>query len=189
MTVTSGADASMQQLYQQIILDHAKRRVGYGLLGGPDDGSVDGDSHQKNPVCGDEVELQVRLALGSGVEDSGAGGDGSVPRVAEIGWEGTGCSISQASLSVMNELLVGRTLPEIAGLEDDFHQLMHSRGKGIDDAAADRLEDASAFVGVAKFPARIKCALLGWSAVRDAVTTALSKDPYTELADTYRPAS
>lgn len=171
MTAT---DAAMQALYQQLILDHAKQRTGFGLLT-----SYDGESFQKNPICGDEVKLRVKL------ERPGDTSDGDV-LVVGVGWEGAGCSISQASLSVLNELVVGKPLREVLTLEDQFTALMHSRGQGVDDATADALGDAAAFEGVSRFPARIKCALLGWSAVRDAIARALVTDGFVDLADNYQ---
>ena len=86
-----------------------------------------------------------------------------------VGWEGDGCSISQASISVMHDLVNGADLATVARLEADFDTLMHSRGKGVDDAVLDDLEDGAAFEGVSKYPNRVKCALLGWMALKDAL--------------------
>ncbi|MDO5081296.1 Fe-S cluster assembly sulfur transfer protein SufU [Buchananella hordeovulneris] len=135
-------------LYQQVILDHARRRVGSVRLAQPT-----GSSHQVNTTCGDEVDLDVVVRDG---------------RLQEIGWQAEGCSISQASLSVLSELLVGRPVAEALALIDQFTALMHARGnpEGLD---LEALEDGVAFTGVAKFPARIKCALLGWMAAKDAM--------------------
>lgn len=145
----------LDQLYQQIILEHAKLRHGQGILGDPD-----GESFQVNPTCGDQVNLQVRL-------------DGDT--IGELAWDGKGCSISQASISVMSTLVEGKTVDEAEHLHEIFSGLMNSRGKGIDPKREEELEDASAFVGVAQFPARIKCALLGWMALRDATAKAQAK--------------
>lgn len=142
--------SSMEQLYQQLILDHAKNPHGKGL----EDGG-DAESHQVNPTCGDEVTLRVHLA-----------DDGGVRRVS---WEGQGCSISQASISVMSELVTGVPVTEAEELGATFRELMHARGAGLGEAAEDRLGDATAFTGVARYPARIKCALLGWMALHDAL--------------------
>jgi len=90
-------------------------------------------------------------------------------RLEAVGWEGDGCSISQASISVMHDLVDGADLATVARLEKDFDLLMHSRGKGVDDAVLDALEDAAAFEGVSKYPNRVKCALLGWRALKDAL--------------------
>jgi nitrogen fixation protein NifU and related proteins len=90
--------------------------------------------------------------------------------VVGVSWEGQGCSISQASASVMTELVTGRELDEVAQLDAVFHDLMGSRGKGLDDDdALDALGDATAFTGVSQYPARIKCALLGWVALKDSL--------------------
>ena len=150
---------AMEQLYQQVILDHAKSPHGRGLVDATP-GHACGESHQLNPTCGDEVTLRVRI-------DAGAAG---ASQVGSVTWEGQGCSISQASLSVMTELVEGGTVEEAEQLGDLFRDLMGTRGKGLDDdAAEDLLGDASAFTGVSRYPARIKCALLGWAALRDAL--------------------
>ena len=86
-----------------------------------------------------------------------------------MGWQGEGCSISQASISVMHDLVDGADLATVARLSKDFDVLMHSRGRGVDDAVLDALEDGAAFEGVSKYPNRVKCALLGWMALKDAL--------------------
>ncbi len=150
--------SSLEQMYQQVILDHAKHPVGRGLADVPE-GHLAGESHQVNPTCGDEVTLRVDV-------QPGAGG----PRVAAVSWEGQGCSISQASTSVMTELVTGRDVAEVERLDAYFHDLMSSRGKGLtEDEALDELGDATAFTGVSQYPARIKCALLGWAALKDSL--------------------
>jgi nitrogen fixation NifU-like protein len=154
------ADA-MEQLYQQVILDHSREKHGAGEID-----PFDGESFQVNPTCGDEVRLRVRL--------DHAGGP---PRVAEVGWVGQGCSISQASLSVLNDLVTGQDISTVDRLNETFRELMHSRGKELAAEKQDALEDAAAFVGVARYPARIKCALLGWMALRDALAHALTAEP------------
>ncbi|PZR52569.1 SUF system NifU family Fe-S cluster assembly protein [Xylanimonas oleitrophica] len=147
-------------MYQQVILDHAKHPHGRGLVAVAGDGLA-GESHQVNPTCGDEVTLRVAVAPAA---------DGGAPTVSGVSWEGQGCSISQASTSVMTELVTGRTLDEVARLDATFHDLMASRGKGLDDEdAEDSLGDATAFTGVSQYPARIKCALLGWAALKDSL--------------------
>lgn len=148
--------SSMEQLYQQLILDHAKDPHGKGLAEGHD-----AESFQVNPTCGDEVRLRVHLAA-----------DAPRPMLERVSWEGQGCSISQASVSVMSELVTGGTVAEAEELGEIFRALMQSRGEGIDEEREDRLGDATAFTGVAKYPARIKCALLGWAALRDALAQA-----------------
>ena len=139
----------LDQLYQQVILDHSRERHGAGALKDPD-----GRSHQVNPTCGDEVTLGVRVVDG---------------RLRLAGWQGEGCSISQASISVMHDLVNGADLATVARLEADFDTLMHSRGKGVDDTILDDLEDGAACEGVSKYPNRVKCALLGWMALKDAL--------------------
>ncbi|MGO1317445.1 MAG: Fe-S cluster assembly sulfur transfer protein SufU [Cellulomonadaceae bacterium] len=150
----------MEQLYQQVILDHARTPVGRGLVDAAD-GVTSGLSHQVNPTCGDEVTLRVEVTP-----------DGSA--ISRISWDGQGCSISQASLSVMAELADGATPADAEHLGETFRELMHSRGKGLDDDREDELGDATAFTGVSQYPARIKCALLGWAALRDALAQAVS---------------
>ncbi|WP_043500349.1 Fe-S cluster assembly sulfur transfer protein SufU [Georgenia sp. SUBG003] len=154
------ADA-MEQLYQQVILDHSREKHGAGEID-----PFDGESFQVNPTCGDEVRLRVRLEHADGP-----------PRVAEVGWVGQGCSISQASLSVLNDLVTGQDISTVDRLNEAFRELMHNRGKELDPHKQDSLEDAAAFVGVARYPARIKCALLGWMALRDALAHALTAEP------------
>jgi nitrogen fixation protein NifU and related proteins len=149
---------SMEQLYQQVILDHARSPHGRGLVPAPAQ-ALSGESHQVNPTCGDEVTLRVALAP---VPDG-------VPVVESVSWEGQGCSISQASASVLTELVTGADLRTVDTLSETFRLLMHARGAGLDDELEDTLGDATAFTGVAKYPARIKCALLGWAALKDAI--------------------
>ena len=153
----------LDQLYQQVILDHSHERHGQGALTDPD-----ATSHQVNPTCGDEVELGVRVRDG---------------RVAAVGWEGDGCSISQASISIMHDLVDGADLATVVRLEKDFDTLMHSRGRGVDDAVLDALEDGAAFEGVSKYPNRVKCALLGWMALKDALAKSGAVLPITAESD------
>jgi nitrogen fixation NifU-like protein len=140
----------MEQLYQEIILDHYKNPHGRGLRD-----PFDAESFQVNPTCGDEVTLRVKL-------------DGET--VKDVSYEGQGCSISQASTSVLTDLVVGRSVGEAFKALDAFTELMQGRGKVEPDE--DVLEDGVAFAGVAKYPARVKCALLGWMAFKDAVVRA-----------------
>jgi nitrogen fixation NifU-like protein len=134
-------------MYQEIILDHYKNPHGRGLRD-----PFDAESFQVNPTCGDEVTLRVKV-------DDG--------KVADVSYEGQGCSISQASTSVLTDLVVGHTLEEAFTTMDAFVELMQGKGKVEPDE--DVLEDGVAFAGVAKYPARVKCALLGWMAFKDAV--------------------
>lgn len=138
---------SVEAMYQEIILDHYREKHHAGLRE-----PFGAEVHHVNPTCGDEVTLRVTLA-----------GD----RVADVSYDGVGCSISQASTSVMTDLVIGRSISEALGLHEEFTALMHGRGEIEPDE--ETLEDAIAFAGVAKFPARVKCALLGWSAFKDAV--------------------
>ncbi|MBD3688648.1 Fe-S cluster assembly sulfur transfer protein SufU [Nanchangia anserum] len=145
---------SLDQLYQQIILDHAQARTGSGTI--PD--TATNSSHQVNPTCGDEVTLALSL-----------GTDGTID---DLVWEGEGCSISQASLSMMCELVDGKTPAEIRALDEAFSTMMHSRGGDVDDDILDTLGDAASLQGTSQFPNRVKCALLGWMALRDALVHA-----------------
>lgn len=154
---------ALTQMYQQLILDHAKHPVGRGELRDAtaiNPGELLGQSHQVNPQCGDEITLQITLD------------DGADRKVHSITWQGEGCSISQASASIMSELVEGQSVEEVQHLDELFHELMNSRGKGLSDAAEDELGDATAFTGVSQYPARIKCALLGWAALKDSLVRA-----------------
>ena len=143
----------MESMYREIILDHYKNPQHRGLPA-----TFDAEVHHVNPTCGDEVTLRVRIADGT---------------IADLGWEGEGCSISQASTSVMSDLVVGRPVGEALELQRKFLKLMQSRGEAeLSEADEDELDDAVAFEGVAKYPARIKCALLGWMAMTSAVADA-----------------
>ncbi len=174
--------ASMQQLYQQVILDHAKFPHGRGLPEGTTTGAVAtalaphascaAVSHQVNPTCGDEVTLRVDV-------DTSA----AVPVVRDVRWEGQGCSISQASISVLHDLVVGADLDRVELLHDTFRALMGSRGAGLDEAAEELLEDAAAFGGVSRYPARVKCASLGWAALTDALIASGAQRPRTTPED------
>ena len=137
----------LQQMYQEIILDHYKNPHGRGLRD-----PYDAESFQVNPTCGDEVTLRVHV-----VDDV----------VRDVSYDGQGCSISQASTSVLTDLVVGKPVGEAFKKMDAFDELMQGRGKVEPDE--DVLEDGIAFAGVAKYPARVKCALLGWMAFKDAV--------------------
>jgi nitrogen fixation NifU-like protein len=147
-------------MYQEVILDHYKNPHGKGLREG------DAEVHHVNPTCGDEITLRVRY-------------DGET--ISDVSYEGQGCSISQASASVLNELLVGKDLGRARTIQETFLELMQSRGKiEPDEAMEDVLEDAVAFAGVSKYPARVKCALLSWMAWKDATAQALGEDSVKE---------
>ncbi len=144
----------LDTLYQEIILDHYKRPHHAGLRE-----PYDAETRHVNPTCGDEITLRVHLSATNA-------GD----TVADVSYDAEGCSISQASVSVMSDLVIGKPVAEAMTLHDEFLTLM--QGRGIVEPDEDALEDAVAFAGVAKFPARIKCALLGWMAWKDAVAQA-----------------
>jgi nitrogen fixation protein NifU and related proteins len=143
-----------ESLYQEIILDHYKHPIGRGLRE-----PFDAEAHHVNPTCGDEITVRVRMA-----------GD----TVADLSYEGQGCSISQASASVLHELVSGRELTEAVDRHEAFVELM--QGRGAVEPDEDLLGDGIAFAGVARYPARVKCALLSWMAFRDATTRALADD-------------
>ena len=142
----------LDNLYQEVILDHYKNPQNKHL-----ESDNDAQVHHVNPSCGDEVTLGVKLA-----------GD----KVESINWDGVGCSISQASTSIMSDLLVGKTMSEANSISENFLHLMQS--KGGEEGDPEVLEDAVALAGVSKYPARIKCALLGWMAFKDASVQAHS---------------
>jgi nitrogen fixation NifU-like protein len=151
---------SLEALYQELILDHSRHPHGRGLA---DVEGANATSHQRNPVCGDEITLRVRM-------------DGDVVR--DVTWEGAGCSISQASASMLAVLVAdahddggtGMPRPEASALIDGFREAMRSRGKlEIDE---DAYGDASALSGVSKYSARVKCAMLAWVAFEDALARA-----------------
>ena len=140
----------VEELYQEIILDHYRGKHHSGLRE-----PYDAEVRHINPTCGDEVRLRVQL-------------DGET--VADVSYEAVGCSISQASTSVMSDLVIGRDVAYDLDLYEEFLTMM--QGKGQVEPDEERLEDGIAFAGVAKFPARVKCALIGWSAFLDAVMRA-----------------
>ena len=143
----------LDNLYQEVILDHYKRPKNKELKPNP---TV--QVHHVNTSCGDEITLNLKLS-----EDF----------VESVTWTGVGCSISQASTSVMTELLTGKTTSNALELVDEFQKMLQSKGSDLGDES--RLEDGVAFAGVAKFPARVKCALLGWMAFKDAVSQRLER--------------
>lgn len=144
----------LQQLYQQIILDHARERHGSGLEEYDGGGAV-GESHQLNPVCGDEITLRAVLDDGT---------------VASISWEGAGCAISMASASVLTDLAAGLGRDQVMDLMDEFRTVMRSRGRTAADEEV--LGDAAALSGVSRYPARVKCAMLAWVALEEALLAA-----------------
>ena len=146
----------LDALYQEIILDHYKSPHHKGLRE-----PYEAEVHHVNPTCGDEVTLRVHLS----------GGDEDAV-VEDVSYDAEGCSISQASTSVMADLVIGKPVKEALGVHDEFLALMQGRGTVEPDEEV--LEDGIAFSGVAKFPARVKCALLSWMAWKDATSQALA---------------
>ena len=145
--------SGLEQLYKQIILDQSKHPHGVGLEVGEE------TSHQRNPVCGDEITLALRW-------------DAAGERIESVAWEGAGCSISQASASLLATLAkestgegAAWTPVELSSLIDEFREALRSRGTVPLDE--ERFGDAAALSGVSKFVARVKCAMLAWVAAED----------------------
>ena len=145
----------LDSLYQEIILDHYRNPHHAGLRD-----PFEAEVHHVNPTCGDEVTLRVHLTPEGTVED--------------VSYDAEGCSISQASASVMTDLVIGKPLAEALGTHEVFLELM--QGKGQVEPDEEVLEDGIAFAGVAKFPARVKCALLSWMAFKDAALQAQTSE-------------
>ena len=147
----------LDSLYRDIILDHYKHPLNKGLRE-----PFEAEVHHVNPTCGDEVTLRVHVSEGV---------------VGDVSYDALGCSISQASASVLTDLVIGRPVDEAMAIHEEFLTLMQGKGQVVPDE--ERLEDGIAFAGVAKFPARVKCALLSWMAWKDATAQALetSGDP------------
>lgn len=149
----------LDQLYQEIILDHYKHPHGRGLREPAALASGEqpqwAEAHHVNPTCGDEITIRVAS-------------DGAL--LADISYDGMGCSISQASASVLHELLDGREITDAVRVHEAFLTLMQGRGQVTPDE--DVLGDGVAFAGVARYPARVKCALLPWMAFKDAAARA-----------------
>ena len=146
--------AELDSLYQEIILDHYKNPLHAGLRD-----PFEAEVHHVNPTCGDEVTLRVHV-VGGVVED--------------VSYDAIGCSISQAATSVMADLVIGKPVAEAMAVQNTFLTLM--QGKGTVEPDEDVLEDGIAFAGVAKFPARVKCALLPWMAWKDATNRAMEEN-------------
>ena len=144
---------SLEDMYQDIILDHYRSPKNRA----PSLDAEDVHVHHSNPLCGDEMDLRIRVK------------DDTLDAVV---FDGDGCSISQASASAMTLAVSGRELDDVLDLSEQFRLMMH----GEDPQRLDDLEDGIAFQGVAKFPVRVKCALLGWMAVKDAIETYQSGD-------------
>jgi len=158
--------SAMQQLYQQIILDHAKSAHGAvaelsaldadAASGSAADGLRQAQSHQVNTTCGDEITVRV-----------GLNGTGADARIDGFGWRGAGCSISMASASVLSDTVRGTTVAESEAMLDLFREMLRSRGTIEPDEEV--MGDAAAFAGVSKYPARVKCAMLPWVAFEAAL--------------------
>ncbi|GAA1861572.1 MULTISPECIES: Fe-S cluster assembly sulfur transfer protein SufU [Actinomadura] len=148
----------LEAMYQEVILDHYRNPHHKGLRE-----PFEGEAHHVNPTCGDEVTLRVHLD-----------GEGQDATVADVSYDAMGCSISQASASVMSDLIIGKSVKEAMAVGEEFLALMQSRGRDTE-PDEDVLEDAIAFAGVSKYPARIKCALLAWMAWKDATARALGE--------------
>jgi nitrogen fixation protein NifU and related proteins len=145
----SASDRSAQigALYQEMILDHYRRPRNKGGIADPDDTIL-----MKNPLCGDEIEIQIRYE-----DDS----------IADVGFSGRGCSISQASASMMTQLVKGKDVEEIEGLRSRFRDMVMGDEKAAEDTSLGSLRALS---GVARFPARVRCALLAWNALETALS-------------------
>lgn len=154
----------MEKLYQEIILDHYRSPHHYGLRE-PFEAQV----HHVNPTCGDEVTLRVHLV-----------DTGDEPVVADISYEALGCSISQASTSVLTDLAIGKSLPDVLDVLDEFTTMV--TGRGAVEGDEDVIGDGIAFAGVAKYPARVKCALLGWMAFKDAAAQSVEQQESVSAA-------
>jgi nitrogen fixation protein NifU and related proteins len=151
----------LESMYQEIILDHYRNPHHRGLRD-----QYEAEVHHVNPTCGDEVTLRVHLSEPE---------LGAAAVIEDVSYESQGCSISQASASVLTDLMIGKRVEEASALHESFLELMQS--KGTESGDEDVLEDAVAFAGVSKFPARVKCALLSWMALRDATVQALAAEP------------
>ncbi len=148
----------LDALYQQIILDHYRSPQHAGLRE-----PFDVEVHHVNPTCGDEVTLRVKLS------------DDAEPVVRDVSYAALGCSISQAAASVLTELVIGKPVAQALVVQQEFLALMQGRGTVVADEES--LGDAVAFAGVAKFPSRVKCALLPWMAWKDATSSAMNGQP------------
>ena len=145
----------LDSMYQEVILDHYKSPQHKGLRD-----PFQAEVHHVNPSCGDELTLRVKLSE-----------DGKT--VEDVSYDAVGCSISQASTSVMAEEIVGKSLEEANSKLDEFEKMITSRGK--EEGDEDVIGDGVAFAGVSKYPARVKCALLGWKAFQAASIDALKE--------------
>jgi nitrogen fixation NifU-like protein len=141
-----GSDARLSALYQEVILDHYRRPRNRGTLEEPT-----GSASLRNPLCGDEVDVHVAVQDG---------------QVTDVKFGGRGCSISQASASMMTELVKGRTPDEVHALGERFAEMIRGNAEAANDQA---LGQARALSGVSRFPTRVRCALIAWEAMERAV--------------------
>jgi nitrogen fixation NifU-like protein len=153
----------LEQMYQEVILDHYKHPHHRGLRE-----PFGAEVHHVNPTCGDEVTLRVALS------DDGES-------IADISYDGQGCSISQASTSVLTDQIIGQNVHDALATISAFSEMVSSRGTVEGDE--DVIGDGVAFAGVAKYPARVKCALLGWMAFKDALAQASAQSDLKEEQD------
>ncbi|MDG3011210.1 SUF system NifU family Fe-S cluster assembly protein [Rhodococcus sp. D2-41] len=160
----------LEQMYQEVILDHYKHPHGRGLRA-----PFGAEVHHVNPTCGDDVTLRVQVER----DEQGR------PVVADVSYDGQGCSISQASTSVLYEQIVGMPVDVALQTVDAYNEMLTSRGTVEGDE--DVLGDGVAFAGVSKYPARVKCALLGWMAFKDAVVQTIGDDRGTDPTDNPMP--
>ncbi len=145
-TGVRAAPPPLESLYQEVILSHFRNPRNHGELA-----DATARVHMNNPTCGDEIVLTLRV-------DDG--------RIAAVAFAGQGCSISQASASMMSTLLVGRTPVEARSMYGTFRNLVQGR---IPPREAPELGDLRALAGVSRFPARVRCAMLGWNALTEAI--------------------
>ena len=145
--------SDLDDLYKEVILDHYRKPRNRGRM---EEAEV--HLHRDNPLCGDEIDLFIDITDG---------------RVTNVGFEGKGCSISQASISMMTEKLKGMSVEEAEGLANTFKQMM--QGESPEDT--DSLGDLVALQGVQKYPVRIKCAMLGWNTFLEGLKTYHEKHP------------
>jgi nitrogen fixation protein NifU and related proteins len=138
-------------LYGELILDHAKRPQHAGLRD-----PYDAEVNHVNPACGDEISLRVHLDR-----------SGAEPVLADLSYDALGCSISVASASMLAQEAIGEPVPATLGIYRHLHGMLTSRG--TDPGDPEQIGDAVALAGVSRYPTRVKCALLPWTAYLDAL--------------------
>lgn len=150
--------SKLENLYRQVILDHSSHPHHHGLLEDATD-----QVEMNNPTCGDEIRLQLKIEDGV---------------IKDVRFDGSGCSISTASASMMSDAIIGKTEAEALEMIEQFSQMVQG-----ENADTDVLGDAAILSGVAKFPARIKCATLGWKALERAIEAKETSEKESEVAD------